>query len=267
MPRNALTDAGFEIMDAAGNTALLGSVRSMLRRYADEIGVSLDFQRFEQELDNLSSEYAPPAGTLFVAWNGHMAIGCIALRPIDESIGEIKRMYVLPQWRGRGAGSTLLEAILWAAVAYGYSRVRLDTLGAMHEARRLYVRVGFTEIPAYYDNPIPGAKFYELRTLDFSRRIVDENRAETGAGPFELVVHNDDVTTQLFVLEALQLAVKLSPFVAWASMWLVHGQGRHTVRRYPKEKQANRARDAILNAARHQGFPLRVTVERSPDLK
>jgi len=69
---------------------------------------------------------------------------------------------VSPSGRGLGVGRALVERVLREAKSRGYCAVRLDTLPRMTEARKLYERVGFTEIGAYYETPIEGTVFLEL---------------------------------------------------------------------------------------------------------
>ena len=64
-----------------------------------------------------------------------------------------------PAARGLGIGRALITAIIRAAQELGYVEMRLDTLPTMAEAFALYQRFGFTEIPAYYLNPVPGTRY------------------------------------------------------------------------------------------------------------
>jgi GNAT superfamily N-acetyltransferase len=141
----------------------LDDVRRLFRDYAEWIGVDLGFQDFEQELATLPGKYAPPDGRLLLLVRGAEAVGCIALRRFDKTSGEEKRLYVRPAERGRGLGKALAGAIVEAARTIGYRRLMLDTLEPMVEARELYRSFGFTEIPAYYSNPLPGAIYMELK--------------------------------------------------------------------------------------------------------
>jgi GNAT superfamily N-acetyltransferase len=136
----------------------LDEVRTMLREYAAWLEIDLCFQNFEQELVRLPGEYAPPRGRLLIAEGA----GCVALRPIDEEICEMKRLYVRPDHRGTGLGRSLIHAIIDEARAAGYCRMRLDTMPKMDSAQRLYAGLGFRDIPAYRYNPEPGARFLEL---------------------------------------------------------------------------------------------------------
>ena len=89
--------------------------------------------------------------------------GCCALRPLVSSdyanACELKRLYVRKAFRGFGLGRQLTEAVLDSARKRGYSCVLLDTLDAMESARALYQDLGFEDIPPYYYNPLPGARY------------------------------------------------------------------------------------------------------------
>ena len=138
--------------------------RGLFREYAGSLGVDLCFQAFDRELEALSTMYAHPNGTLLlaIASSDGAAVGCVGLRRLEKEVCEMKRLYVRPIARGRGLGRRLVDTLIADARKLGYSRMRLDTLPSMSEARALYASLGFREIPAYTANPVPGVKYLEL---------------------------------------------------------------------------------------------------------
>jgi len=140
----------------------LAHIRELFQEYADALGFDLCFQDFETELAELPGAYAPPGGRLLLAQHGDKVVGCVALRPIDETACEMKRLYLRPEARGLGAGRALATAVIDEAREIGYFVMRLDTVPWMTTAITLYKSLGFRDIGPYRHNPIEGAKFMEL---------------------------------------------------------------------------------------------------------
>jgi putative acetyltransferase len=140
----------------------IASVGELFREYAASIGVDLEYQGFSSELAGLPGQYAPPSGNLLVAKVNGEAAGCVALRALDKSTLEMKRLYVRPSARGTGVGKLLVEAVISIARQNGYVELRLDTLASMASAQKLYGALGFVEIPPYGKAFLPGTRFYSL---------------------------------------------------------------------------------------------------------
>jgi putative acetyltransferase len=145
------------------------SARQLFEEYASWLEISLCFQNFDKELAGLPGDYAPPSGRLLLAIDGADVMGCVALRNIADGVGEMKRLYVRPAFRGRGLGRTLTEKLIAEVKQIGYASLRLDTLpGKMDQAITMYHALGFYEIAPYYRNPVEGATFMELSLAQVS---------------------------------------------------------------------------------------------------
>ena len=149
------------IREASSQLDYEGS-RRLFEEYASAIGFDLGFQGFDQEVASLPGEYASARGCILLAESGGALRGCVALRALSAEVCEMKRLYVRPEWRGLGIGRALAMAVVAAARVRGYSRMRLDTVAGMVEARRLYESLGFREIAPYRHNPLEGACFFEF---------------------------------------------------------------------------------------------------------
>lgn len=146
----------------AATPADVAAIATLFREYGESLGIDLSFQRFDEELASLPGDYAEPRGTLLLARVAGQEAGCVGLRPLGGDVCEMKRLYVRPRFRGLHLGETLARAIIDAASAKKYGRMRLDTLPSMARARRLYASLGFVEIPPYRFNPVEGTSFMEL---------------------------------------------------------------------------------------------------------
>lgn len=137
-------------------------LRIQFKEYADSLHFDLSFQDFEKELSELPGKYAPPTGCALLAFDGKLSAGCVAMRRIDPEICEMKRLYVRPEFQGKGIGKLLVTAVIDVARKQKYRRMRLDTVPSMKSAITLYQSLGFVEIDSYRENPIEGALFLEL---------------------------------------------------------------------------------------------------------
>lgn len=147
----------------AGSPEQIEQARTLFEEYATSLEISLCFQNFDKEMAGLPGDYAPPSGRLLLAFVDDQIAGCVALRDLGNGTCEMKRLYLRPNFRGKGRGRELAQAIIDEARLVGYQRMCLDTLpDRMDRALALYRLLGFKEINPYYDNPVPGATFMEL---------------------------------------------------------------------------------------------------------
>lgn len=142
---------------------LIKITRDLFIEYANYLDINLDFQNFDEELDNLPGNYAPPEGCLLLAFSEDKVAGCVGLRKFKNNICEMKRLYVRSDFRNKNIGKALLKAIILKAKDIGYQSIRLDTLPFMREAINLYLSLGFKKIHPYRYNPFEDAVFFELQ--------------------------------------------------------------------------------------------------------
>jgi GNAT superfamily N-acetyltransferase len=90
----------------------------------------------------------PGAAFVLARWHG-LAVGCGALRPLEEDVAEVKRMFVEPAYRGRGIARRVLAVLEAQARTFGYRVVRLETGVRQPVALRLYEAAGYRRIDCY----------------------------------------------------------------------------------------------------------------------
>jgi putative acetyltransferase len=133
---------GFEPRDAQ-------VVRDLVFGILEEFGLAADHAGTDADLSDIELHYLAPGGAFWVVEDGRgRVVGTCGLwlDPGDPSRCELRKMYLRPQWRGRGLGGQLLEAALAHAAAAGRRRVELETNRAMTAAIALYQSRGFREI-------------------------------------------------------------------------------------------------------------------------
>jgi GNAT superfamily N-acetyltransferase len=109
-------------------------------------------------------DFRPPAGVFLVGYDGAGRAVCGGgVKGLGDGACEIKRMYVVPDARGRGLARELLFALEDAARELGYRLARLDTGPQQPHAERLYRGEGYTDIGNFNDNPF--ASFWGEKRL------------------------------------------------------------------------------------------------------
>ena len=141
-----------------------GEARRAVQSYFDELDVRFP-TGFDPGDHHDEEHMAPGAGGFVVATSDGQPVACGGVQGLAPSVGEIKRMWVHPEWRGAGLGSRLLRHLEQLAAELGHTTVRLDTNGTLVEAIAMYGRAGYRRIGRYNDNPYAQAWFEkELRT-------------------------------------------------------------------------------------------------------
>jgi putative acetyltransferase len=140
----------------------LDSVRHLTRTFVDWLRraypdthemIARYFDVLEAEMASLPGEYAPPTGRLLVAYCDGEVAGTVSVRDIGNLTCEMKHMFVLSKFHGKGIGRALATELVNQSRKMGYARMRLDTSHGQEAAQGLYRSLGFQEIPPYYELP------------------------------------------------------------------------------------------------------------------
>jgi putative acetyltransferase len=153
----------------------LDEVRTLFLEYAHSLGWDLSHGgRLADEIQELPGPYAPPEGSLLLACLGDDAVGVLGLQPVPEDVrtlgvgaeefGELKRLYVRPEYRRQGIGRALMERSAEEARARGYRSLVLTTSAEMMPlAQNLYDSLGYRTTETYRtDMPYPGIRWLRL---------------------------------------------------------------------------------------------------------
>lgn len=133
-------------------TLMLADVRS-------DIGKYLDLQNYDHELGHLGEKYGLSNGRLLIAYADGKAVGCIALRKLNETECEMKRLYIRPEFRRSGIARQLAQKLLSEAREIGYQAMLLDSVPELIPALKFYEKLGFYHIPPYNDSPVINTVF------------------------------------------------------------------------------------------------------------
>lgn len=120
-------------------------VRQLLGMYAQLKGYEFGGENFEQEIASLPGSYAQPEGRLMMALYEGEAAGCVAIRKMDASTGEVKRLYVPPEYRGNGIGGSMVRAVVEEAKKMGFKKLVADTDLNMRIAMVVFDEHGFKQ--------------------------------------------------------------------------------------------------------------------------
>ena len=143
--------------------------------YLGNFGIDLNFQDFQTELDSLPGIYSiNNQGTILVILNiinetneiidlkDTIPVGIVALKDLKNQISEMKRLFVLDEFRGFGLGKILMDHIIFLAKKYEFKKIRWDTLKKLKDAGKLYDKYNHKSIESYNYNPHDDVLYYEL---------------------------------------------------------------------------------------------------------
>jgi carbonic anhydrase len=129
--------------------------KKLFTEYATWLNIDLCFQNFTKELEEIEKMYAAHSGGIFLCVDDDKYIGCSAIRRMDDTTCELKRMWVQQNYQGKGIGEELLNKCIDLANKLNYKTIRLDTLSRLQPAIQLYKKYAFEETSSYYNNPNP----------------------------------------------------------------------------------------------------------------
>jgi len=139
--------------------AEIATISELFVEYWESFGFTPCFQGFGEEVAGLPGKYIA-LGLLLVE---AQAAGCVALRPLDATRAEFKRLYVRPAYRRQGTGRVLLAWVVKRARQLGYRELVADTMPQMISALAMYDRAGFERTGPYSDDPTPGAVYLRMK--------------------------------------------------------------------------------------------------------
>jgi len=114
----------------------------------DEIMAKYDAHGTLEEMEDIQKNYFDNGGTFLVTTDKSRLVGTGAIRRMDADTCELKRLWLLTEYHGRGLGYRMIRQLLAFARARGYQRIRLET-DPVHQRRAIefYKRLGFYEVP------------------------------------------------------------------------------------------------------------------------
>ncbi|WP_184161196.1 MULTISPECIES: GNAT family N-acetyltransferase [Flavobacterium] len=130
------------------------AIASLIQSVFDEMEIPKVGTAYEDPyLDLMFEEYGKPKSAYFVVENDGEIVGCAGIASLengDPKICELQKMYFLPQTRGLGIGTQMMEICLKQAREFGFEKCYIETMPFMHAAQKLYKKSGFE----YLDAPL-----------------------------------------------------------------------------------------------------------------
>ena len=125
-------------------------VAKVIREVLVEMGVPKVGTAYEDEaLDDMYATYDSARMEYFIVENEEKIIGCAGIAPLkgfEDEICELQKMYFLPEARGKGLGTQMMDTCLKFAKSEGFKKCYIETLPYMEDARKLYKKSGFKSL-------------------------------------------------------------------------------------------------------------------------
>ena len=164
-----LEDIIFHQVESAEHRQQAGAlIREYLQwlneRVQHDYGIVFDVEAMVASDLSDTHKFHPPDGRFYLAQSGGDIAGVGCLKKLEEGVGEIQRMYVLPCMRGKGVGRAIVNRLIEDARSLGYHRLKLESLEFLAAAHALYRSVGFHEIDPYADSSMKS--YQDAENLD-----------------------------------------------------------------------------------------------------
>ena len=161
-----------------GSEAHRSSARELISEYLHwiaegaerEYGLKFDVAAMIESDMSDAQKFHPPHGRFYLVEEVKDFVGVGCLKRLESQIGEVQRMYVRPETRGKGAGRLIVERLIADARRIGYRKLRLESLRFLAGAHALYKSAGFVEIDPYAGNSM--AKYRAPEAADAYRSSV-----------------------------------------------------------------------------------------------
>lgn len=135
--------------------------KTITNNYMLWLGMDLGFQNTDYEFKIFNRMYGKPYGVYIYATEDGKVVGGVGVRRLSSTICEMKRLYVYDSYRGKGIARLLCQEIISISKALAYTKMRLDTVSRLVHANALYEKIGFKDIPKYYENPDATVRYME----------------------------------------------------------------------------------------------------------
>ena len=133
-------------------------VKELVISIHEEFGFSYDF-KLDYDLEDLEKFYTNSGDVFFILLDNNKLVGTVAIRKIDKESAELKRMYLLKEYRGQGWGSKLIDRAIEFCKEKGFKKIILDTNIKQVAAQKLYQKKGFEIIQTKENSIFMSLKF------------------------------------------------------------------------------------------------------------